>query len=315
MSHYRIIQTRIWNDEKFHGLTKDGKLAFFFLLTHPGMTSLGAMRATLPGLAAELSGQGEDLTEGLREVFGKGLANLDEDHHFLCLPNFLRYNKPASCNVIKAWVHSLELLPECESKVLLVQRVASFAKDLPEAFRKAFDKTFPKTYPLTYGKVKPIQEQEQEQEQEYKKKIGRPSAEPSAPAQEEVEKRPPRQDRFALLAGTLREARFSDKGIGRSLKLLKTLNGDPTMVMAAILAAGEKTPPPDTEDEQIRYAAGILRKGSPPDEYQTRAKLLIYKDLDQLPNDVLEGIGDGEPGKTATTVAGNGAKRPGGHAD
>jgi hypothetical protein len=54
MARYRKIAPRIWNDEKFGELSDDAKLIFFLLLTHPHMTALGAMRATLAGLAAEL---------------------------------------------------------------------------------------------------------------------------------------------------------------------------------------------------------------------------------------------------------------------
>lgn len=54
MGHYRKIDTRVWNDQKFNELTDNGKLVFFLLLTHPYLTSIGAMRASLPGLACEL---------------------------------------------------------------------------------------------------------------------------------------------------------------------------------------------------------------------------------------------------------------------
>ena len=54
MGRYRKIDPRIWNDEAFRALSDRGKLVFLFILTHPHMTSLGAMRASTLGLAAEL---------------------------------------------------------------------------------------------------------------------------------------------------------------------------------------------------------------------------------------------------------------------
>jgi hypothetical protein len=54
MARYRKIDPRIWNDQKFRELSDDAKIVFFLLLTHPHMTALGAMRATVAGLAAEL---------------------------------------------------------------------------------------------------------------------------------------------------------------------------------------------------------------------------------------------------------------------
>ena len=67
MAIYRKIDTRIWNDAKFNALSPNGKLAFLFILTNPNMTALGAMRATIEGLSAEL----RIPAEAFREVFGE----------------------------------------------------------------------------------------------------------------------------------------------------------------------------------------------------------------------------------------------------
>lgn len=148
-------------------LQAPAKLAFLFLLTHPHMTALGAMRATIEGLNSELSAEGEDLREDLRKVFRKGLAVYDEKAHLVWLPNFLKYNGPESPNVVKAWSSCIDLLPECETKALVIQRVIELSKDLPKAFQEVFDKTFPKpSERLSKGLPYPEQEQEQEQEPE-----------------------------------------------------------------------------------------------------------------------------------------------------
>ena len=155
MAHYRKIDPRMWNDEKFRTLSTEGKLAFVLLLTHPHMTALGAMRATIPGLAAELGGKG--FAEAFREVFAKGLAKHDEKASCVYLPRFLKYNKPESPNVVKAWAHSIDLIPECHLKSELIQEVKAYAEALPEAFSKAL--------PEAFAKAMPNQEQEQEQEE------------------------------------------------------------------------------------------------------------------------------------------------------
>jgi len=154
VAHYRKIDPRMWNDEKFRTLSTEGKLAFVLLLTHPHMTALGAMRATIPGLAAELGGKG--FAEAFREVFAKGLAKHDEKASCVYLPRFLKYNKPESPNVVKAWAHSIDLIPECHLKSELIQEVKGYAEALPEAFGKAL--------PEAFSKAMPNQEQEQEQE-------------------------------------------------------------------------------------------------------------------------------------------------------
>lgn len=157
MARYRKIDPRIWNDSKFRGLSDNGKLAFLFLLTHPHMTSLGAMRATIGGLAEELGWSAEAFREAFREAFAKGMAEADFEARLIALPNFIRYNVPESPNVIKAWVGALDLLPECRLKTRVIARAKGFAEGLGEAFAKAL--------PEAFAKAMPNQEQEQEQEQ------------------------------------------------------------------------------------------------------------------------------------------------------
>jgi hypothetical protein len=157
MSRYRKIEARIWNDAKFAALSDRGKLVFLFLLTHPNLTMLGAMRATIPGLAAELGMDAKAFRQAFGEAFAKGMVKHDEAAAFMWLPNFLRYNKPESPNVVKAWPHALELVPECALKHELNQQLKAFAEGMTEGFSKAFTEAFAKTMPN--------QEQEQEQKQ------------------------------------------------------------------------------------------------------------------------------------------------------
>lgn len=158
MSRYRKVDPRIWNDEKFRGMSNNGKLVFFMLLTHPHMTAIGAMRATVPGLAAEMGWAEKAFREAFGEALSKGMAKHDEGACFLALPRFLKYNPPESPNVVKAWASALDLLPECQLKIKVIQDAKAFA----EAFGKAFGEALPEAF----AKAMPYQEQEQEQEQE-----------------------------------------------------------------------------------------------------------------------------------------------------
>ena len=162
MSKYRKIDVRIWNDAKFRDLSHNAKLVFFFLLTHPNMTALGAMRSTLSGLAEELDFELEVFREAFREAFAKGMVKHDSKACLIALPNFIKYNQPESPNVVKAWVNSLDLLPECDLKNAVISLSANALKGYSKAFREALPEAFLKTYP----KSMPNQEQEQEQEQE-----------------------------------------------------------------------------------------------------------------------------------------------------
>ena len=168
MSRYRKVDPRIWNDAKFRALDDQGKLVFFFLLTHPHMTAIGAMRASVPGLAAEIGWSAEAFREAFLEASEKGMVRHDEKASLVWLPNFLRYNPPESPNVVKAWVNALDLLPECD----LLTRVIAGAV----AYTQGKNKGFQEALPEAFAKAMPIQEQEQEQEQEQDKDIPHPPA-------------------------------------------------------------------------------------------------------------------------------------------
>lgn len=152
MAHYRKVDTRIWNDEKFCTLSTPAKLAFMFVMTHPQMTSLGAMRGTVAGLSAELSVK----KSAYDQILKLGLIYHDPKSHLIWLPNFLRYNPPESPNAIKGWATALELLPECALRHALVERAWELTEGLPLGWRKEVAKVFGKTWR--------IQEQEQEQD-------------------------------------------------------------------------------------------------------------------------------------------------------
>lgn len=179
MARYRKVDPRIWNDAKFRSLSDNGKLAFFFLLTHPHMTAIGAMRSSIPGLAAEIGWSSEAFAEAFHEATRKGMAEHDEKASLIWLPNFVRYNQPESPNVVKAWASSLEMLPECG----LLNRVVAGAV----AFAQSLNKGFVEALPEAFSKGIPYQEQEQEQEQEQDKNRFAPPASPAAPP-----KKPPR---------------------------------------------------------------------------------------------------------------------------
>ena len=175
MAKFRKIDPRIWNDAKFRDLSDRGKLVFLMLLTHPHMTSIGAMRGTVEGLASELCWPAKAFREAFREALAKGIAKHDERAALIWLPNFLKYNAPESPNVVKAWIGALDLLPECDLKLQAIQRSKDSAKALPEAFGKAFEEAFGKAF----AKTMPYPEPEPEPEPEPSRERPRASARPS----------------------------------------------------------------------------------------------------------------------------------------
>lgn len=164
MSHYRKIDCRIWNDEKFCSLSDNGKLVWIFLLTHPNLTPLGAMRASIPGLAAELQlkalpeGYAEAFPKAFGECLTKGMAKHDERASCVWIPNFLRYNRPESPNVVTSWVKFFDLIPECEIKYQCLLSVKAFLEDLPKAYSEGLPKGLLEGYAKDYLERSPNSE-------------------------------------------------------------------------------------------------------------------------------------------------------------
>lgn len=183
MAKYRKISPRIWNDAKVRDLSDKGKLAFLFLLTHPTMTPFGAIRANIPGLAFELGWTPRSFRAAMNQLCEKGMAVFDEAANLIWFPNFLKYNRPESPNVIKSWAGAFEDLPECSLRDAignaLVKLAASLGNAFLEAFREAFSEAFAESLgedlledlpePLREGFEQPSRNQEQEQEQEERK--------------------------------------------------------------------------------------------------------------------------------------------------
>jgi len=163
---YRKIDPRIWNDAKFRALSDKGKLVFLFLLTHPHLTSLGAMRGTLAGLSEELGWPEKAFREAFMEAFRKGLIKADFEASFIAFPNFLKYNKPENPNVVKHYINALDVLPECDELSQLIQCVKVFVEGLGKAFSEALPKPFRAPLAILELELEPELELELEPKQE-----------------------------------------------------------------------------------------------------------------------------------------------------
>lgn len=139
-SRYRKISTSIWNDRKFRALSDDGQLAFLFILTHPFMTAVGGMRASLSGLAEEKKWPRTRFVKAFHEASSQGMVKIDEEACCLILPNFMDHNGPDNPNVVKSWPKAFELIPECALKAELFQILSSFIEELTEPFQKGFER-------------------------------------------------------------------------------------------------------------------------------------------------------------------------------
>lgn len=162
MARYRKIDPRIWNDEKFASLSHEAQRAFFFILTHPSMTSLGAFRISAAGMAQELGLTEKGFQEPFHELLSKGIVRYDEKSFLVFAPNFLKYNPPENPNVIKGWAVALDYLPECGLKHEVLLKAKQCASNTDKGLKafvdafgdichiapKGFQEPFPKGMPI-----------------------------------------------------------------------------------------------------------------------------------------------------------------------
>lgn len=142
LKRYRKVSCQIWLDEKFLSMPDDAKLVFLLILTHPNMTSFGAMKTSPASLTDELGWPIERLSKAFQEVLTKGFGHYNDKVRLLVLTNFIKHNKPESPNVIKSWAQGYTHLPECDLKTQLYHTLKDFAKGLSKAFEKAFLDSF-----------------------------------------------------------------------------------------------------------------------------------------------------------------------------
>jgi hypothetical protein len=151
---YRKIHCTIWNEERFASISNNAKLAYFYILTHPNMTALGAMRGTANGIAAELGVS----TSAVNELLNIHLVQYDPATSCLYVPDFIEWQAPESTNVVKAWAKSFDLIPDGIFKRQVVLEAHAYIRTLSTPFQVAFDKALKEAFPkgldvgLTEGK-------------------------------------------------------------------------------------------------------------------------------------------------------------------
>ena len=142
MSDSRNVDSHIWFEPTFRGLSTYAKAAFFDLLSHPDMTPLGAMRVSPADVSDELRWREEDWRQALDDLVAAGMAEHDEDAGVVVLPMFMRWNPPMSPSDVKAWAQALDVLPQCALTRAAMRRAKGIAEGLTIAYAKALPKGF-----------------------------------------------------------------------------------------------------------------------------------------------------------------------------
>lgn len=147
MARYRKIDVRIWRDHRFMALSApqpNGRDCWLYLLTNAATTNIpGVYHAYEEALARGLGWSLIAFRKVFAEVAAQGLAKADWDAGLVFIPNGIKYDPPASVNVIKSWADTWDELPECGLKTEAHARLASFIATLGPSFRDAFEEACP----------------------------------------------------------------------------------------------------------------------------------------------------------------------------
>lgn len=175
MSRYRKVEVSTYGDEKFRKLSPMppcGQGLWLYLITGPHTTAIpGLFRAGRAGMAEELDWPLDSFDNAVQELLAQGMVKADFEHRVFWLPNAIKYNSPASPNVVTSWAAGLESIPECELKAEAMESIEAFLGMLNSSFLKAFHaitessgKPLPKASRKASSKPSPKHDANQEQE-------------------------------------------------------------------------------------------------------------------------------------------------------
>lgn len=217
---YRKIEVPTWTDERFRRLSSPppcGRYLWLYLLTGNRTTIIpGVVIGGELALAEELGWPVEGFREAFREAFAEGLVEADWKAGLVLLKKALLDSdgepretaRPDSPNVLRSWAKVWPDIPESPLKLLLLQRLGSFAEGLGPSFAKAYQQAFAKALREASRHPSPNQDQDQEQDlPEHPagaraRDPGTPVAEPAARVAlegDEVVVRPPIRDQRAAI--------------------------------------------------------------------------------------------------------------------
>lgn len=150
MARFAKIDRRMFGDEKYRRLTAPppgGQALWWHLLAGkqtgivPGVYSIGEA-----AFAEQLGWTLKGFREAFGEVSREGMVKADWTAPLILIPNAIRYNEPASPNVIRSWSAAWDELPECELKLEAWQRLKTHVEDMGKGFREAFGEALPQGY-------------------------------------------------------------------------------------------------------------------------------------------------------------------------
>lgn len=142
MAEWRKVDVAMWADAKFRSLSAIppcGQGLWIWLLTGPQTTRMpGVFSAGRAGMAEQIRWPQKHFDDAWGQVSAAGMVMADLDAPLVFVPNALRYNMPASPNVITSWRSVWQAFPECGLK----HTIWLTFRDELEAFSTAFGEAF-----------------------------------------------------------------------------------------------------------------------------------------------------------------------------
>lgn len=143
---FKMIETRIWTDEKFVKLSRvkpSGQSLFLYLLSGPHTLQPrmvpGVFRVSRAALAEALDWSIEEFDACFAEISRLRMASADWEHQVLWLPNVLKRAMPRSPSNVVGWRVGWDTLPDCELKRRIHRAIEPTIKGLGDTFARAFD--------------------------------------------------------------------------------------------------------------------------------------------------------------------------------
>lgn len=143
---FKMIETRIWTDEKFVRLSRvkpSGQSLFLYLLSGPHTLQPrmvpGVFRVSRAALAEALDWSIDEFDACFAEISRFRMASADWEHQVLWLPNVLKRAMPRSPSNVAGWRAGWDTLPDCELKRRIHRAIEPTIKGLGDTFARAFD--------------------------------------------------------------------------------------------------------------------------------------------------------------------------------
>jgi hypothetical protein len=142
MTSFRV-NTVIWDDEAFVGLSDLARTLLFLVITGPQATVLpGLQRGSVATLADTLRRPAPDVEDALASLVALGIVELDAKRRVLRAPNAPKHNPADSPNHIRAWWNRWQEIPDCALKYRHVAALRAHAQFHQKGHASAWEATF-----------------------------------------------------------------------------------------------------------------------------------------------------------------------------